>query len=269
MSSDLSTRFTSVARVLPASPSSGSTAFEQRLADLYHLSQRSSHIFGSPIGPFYHQSRSYSLPRFVYFGPHASDESLRLAFLAGFDHRDLRGAGGLLQLVERLALQPEMGQGLNLSVFPLVDVLGHERGASGRNLDASHWGHGAAPELALLDKDARLRGYHGFVTVGPVAGDDIPVVRLRGHPAAAALGVELISSEDFEPFSVRWEAEVGGRPLHDGPLSVADDLPFPPFELSIRLPASWSADLFAQATASVLIRFIQRYRGVHAYGHNL
>jgi hypothetical protein len=39
------------------------------------------------------------LPRFVYFGPQATDESLRLAFLTGFDHRDLRGTLSLLHFV--------------------------------------------------------------------------------------------------------------------------------------------------------------------------
>lgn len=269
MNSELSTWFSTVARTLPPSIPTGSDDIEQRLARLYRLSQRSNHVFGSPIGPFHHRSRAYSVPRFVYFGPHTSDESLRLAFLSGFDHQDLRGAVGLLQFVERLALTPEVGQGLNLSFFPILDVLGLEVGLVDRNLGAAHWGHGLVPELSLLEKDARLRGYHGFVRIGTVAGEDSVTVRLRGHPAAAALGVELISSEDFEPLPVRWEADVTGRSLQDGPLSIGDDLPFPPFELSVLLPASWPADLHREAVSSVLVRFIQRYRGVHAYGNNL
>lgn len=269
MSSDLSTRFTTVARALAPSVPAGSAGIAQRLTEVYRLCERSAHVFGSPIGPFHHRSQAYSVPRFVYFGPHTSDESLRLAFFAGFDARDLRGSFGLLQFVERLALAPTLGQGLNLSFFPVLDVLGLELGLGNRGLDTAHWGHGIAPELSLLEKDARLRGYHGFVRIGVAHGEEVATVRLRGHPAAAALGVELISSEDFEPFAVRWEADASGRLPHEGPLSVADDLPFPPFELSVALPGSWSADLHRQAVSAVLVRFVQRYRGVHAYGHNL
>lgn len=124
MNSDVSTRFSTVARAVPPAPPVASADFGRRLTDLYRLSERSRHVFGSPIGPFRRHSLAYSVPRFVYFGPHTSDESLRMAFYAGFDSEDLRGTFGLLQLVERLAIEPEAGQGLNLSFFPLVDVLG-------------------------------------------------------------------------------------------------------------------------------------------------
>ncbi|HEY5229155.1 MAG TPA: hypothetical protein VIJ19_11480, partial [Opitutaceae bacterium] len=59
------------------------------LSALYALSQNSPYVFASPVGPVPTVSRAAFLPRFVFFGPHASEESWRLALLAGFDHRDL------------------------------------------------------------------------------------------------------------------------------------------------------------------------------------
>lgn len=138
----------------------------------------------------------------------------------------------------------------------------------GRGLEHSPWGQGAAAELALLEKDARLRGYHGFVRLGTLR-EEVATVRLRGHPDVGALGVELISSEVFDPFPVVWEAYPAGARPEDGPLSVADDLPFPPFELTILLPEEWPDELHRHAVSSVLVRFIQRYRAIHAYGLNL
>jgi hypothetical protein len=241
----------------------------EQLAALYELVQRSEFVFGSPLGPFAHGPRSFHLPRFVYFGPHASDASLRLAFTAGLDHRDLRSSLALLHLVEQLALKPDIGQGLNLSFFPLVDVLGLAGLASARSLGTAHWARQRVPELALLEQDARLNGYHGFVRLETVPDEEVASVQLRfavnDNPTP---DVELISSEDFEPFSVRWEAGPA-QPIPDGPLSVADDLPLRPFELTLRLPAAWPAEVYHEATASILKRFIIRYRGFLAYGQHL
>ncbi len=244
-------------------------AFGEQLAALYDLVQRSQFVFGSPLGHFQSAGHSFHLPRFVYFGPHTSDASLRLAFTAGLDHRDLRSTLALLHLVGQLAHNPDIGQGLNLSFFPLVDVLGLAGLVSDRALASGHWAHSREPELNLLEQDARLTGYHGFVRLETAPGQDVATVRLRfatnDNPTP---DVELISSEDFEPFPVRWEVGSTGLP-GDGPLSVADDLPTRPFELTLRLPAAWPTELYREAAASILKRFIIRYRGFIAYGQHL
>jgi hypothetical protein len=121
----------------------------------------------------------------------------------------------------------------------------------------------------LLEQDARLTGYHGFVRLETGRGQDVVTVRLRtaGHDHPTP-DVELVSSEDFEPYPVRWEAGLVQR-AQDGPLSVADDLPVRPFELTLRLPAAWPAELHREAAASILKRFIVRHRGFFAYGQHL
>ncbi len=267
--SRISSRFETVTRALaPSGLPSPSLEFNERLTALYALSQRSQYIFASPLGPFYREARHYHVPRFVYFGPHTSEESLSLAFYAGFDARDLRGTLSLLHFVERLALQPELARGLNLSFFPLVDVTGLIHGDSA-GLSGASWNHPPAPELDLLSKDARGRGYYGFVRIeASNADDDVVTIRLRGH-ALEVVGVEIISSEDVEPWEVRWVTEPAEAVVEDGPLSLADDLPFAPFELTLQLPSSWPAEMHREATSSILRRFILRYRGFHAYGQHL
>ena len=271
--STISTRFETVAHAAPApshsSVPSATSDFSDRLNALYALAQRSDYIFGSPLGPFYHKGFHLSLPRFVYFGPHTHDESLRLAFYAGFEHGDLRSTTALLHLVERLALAPDIGQGLNLSFFPLVDAAGLFHGAAARDLAQENWQHSSAPELSLLEKDARARGYHGFVRILTSTGSDEISVSLRAQSDAVITtpGVEFISSEDFHPLPVRWEAV---SPLiADGPLTLSDDLPFRAFELTLRIPAAWTAELYREAVSSVLKRFILRYRTLQAYSHHI
>jgi hypothetical protein len=249
-------------------PLTPSIEFIERLTSLYALAQRSQYVFASPLGPFYRQARHYHVPRFVYFGPHTSDESLRLAFHAGFDSADLRGTLALLHFVERLALTPDLGQGLNLSFFPLADITGLLRNES-QHLAARSWIAPGVPELDLLAGDVRSRAYHGFVRIETTPADDnVITIRLRGH-SADALGLELLSSHDIAPWDVRWESGPVDATPSDGPLSLSDDLPFQPFELTIGLPSAWSVELHREAATTILKNFIQRYRGFHAYAQHL
>lgn len=244
-------------------------AFSEQLSALYGLVQRSNYVFASPLGPFYANSRSYSLPRFVYFGPNSSDASLRLSFLAGLDHRDLRSTLALLHLVEGLAIKPDLGQGLHLSFFPLVDLLGLAGGRDGEGLAEENWAQSQTKEISLLEKDARIRSYHGFVRL-ETGSSDVVTVALRApkHTENATPEIELISSEDTAPFQVRWES-AGTSSAAQGPLAIADDLPLQPFELTLRIPGSWSTELYREAAASILKRFIIRYRGFISYAENL
>jgi hypothetical protein len=260
-----------VARALDSSaPLSLPAAFSEQLSNLYQLVQRSHYVFGSPIGPFYFGARQFHLPRFVYFGPNASDASLRLAFLGGFDHRDLRSTLAMLRLIEGLALRPDLGQGLNLSFFPLIDVLGLAQVEPVRGLNGQSWLSPTAPEIALLERESRQRAFHGFVRLETAPAEDLVTIRLRSSSTVenVAPALELISSEDVSPLQVRWESELS-TDLRNGPLEIADDLPMQPFELIVRLPASWSLDYYAEAAASILKRFVLRYRGFISYAQHL
>ena len=270
MSTLLTARSETVARVAsPAAPESLPAAFAEQLASLSGLVAQSRYLYSSPIGPFYHQGRHYPLPRYVYFGPENTDESPRLAILAGFDHQDLRGTHALLHFVRRLALQPDLGHGLYLAIFPLVDVLGLTGHAPDRGLAGSDWLYPEAPELDLLGKDARLHGYHGFIRI-ETSAEDVVVVQLHGlvNAASALPGLELISSIDLDPFPVRWESGPVREPAQ-GPLTLRDDLPLEPFELTLRLPAAWSAELHREAATTALRRFVARYRTLLAHGQNI
>jgi hypothetical protein len=266
MSSTSSSRPATVARIRPSSLSLVAAIGDQ-LSRLYGLAERSQHVFGTPLGPFAAGGRQHHLPRFVYFGPHTSEESPRLAFLAGLDRRDLRPTLALLHLIEELAVRPDLGQSLNVSFFPLVNVLGHLQPGRASDLAGEGWGASAAPEIDLLARDARLQNYHAFVRVETGPADDAVTLRLRAS-AAGSPSVPLVSSADFEPFAVRWEIDTDATPAA-GPLSIGDDLAFRPLELTLRVPADWSPEFYREAVTTILKRFIIRYRGLLAYGQHL
>lgn len=269
--STISSRFDTVARIFPTSAEIPIESFGARLSVLYTSSQKSNYVFASPLGPVYQGGRHFHVPRFVYFGPHTHDESLRLAFLAGFDCTDLRAAVALTDLIEQLISSPDLGQGLNLSFFPLLDVLGLARDVRGRRLDQENWARPNSPEIDMLEKDARVRGYHGFIRLETTSDDQAISVRLRngGGNTAPATGIELVSSDDFDPWPVRWEADLLDETAKEGPLTVIDDLPIRPFELTLRLPKDWTAELYQSAIAAILRRLILRHRALQAYSQHL
>jgi hypothetical protein len=241
------------------------------LSALYTLTQSSPNVFASPLGPFAIGTRQTFLPRFMFFGPHASDASWRLCCLAGFDPRDLRPSRAVLALVELLAQEVETAHGLNLSIFPLVDTAALRGGPWDRRRGEAHWGRASTPEIRLLEQDARLRGYHGFIRVETADPDaESAVIAVRGVVAEALTpDLELIAHEEAAGIPVRFERSAPPFAAAAGPLSIEDDLPFAPFELSVRIPRSWSDRHYPCAAAKLLRRFLWRYRAFQAYGQNL
>jgi hypothetical protein len=243
--------------------------YYRHLSAVYALAENNPRVFASPLGPFDYADRHVWLPRFAFFGPNADDTSWRLAFFAGFDAADLRASHALLGFLEFLALHAEEGHGLNLAFFPLVDVAGHLFQAPPRQLGQERWSQSTAPELRVLEKNARQNGYHGFVRVETAAHEEDTLVVRVCAPAIEATepDVELISSFEVEPFAVRWER--GAAAPGAGPLTITDDLPVAPFELTLLVPPSWPDELYRRAVAVVLSKFVLRYRAFQAFGGQL
>ncbi len=236
-------------------------ALGEQLARLYAEVQHSTHVFASPLGPIAGDGSDRSLPRFVYFGPRSTDVSVRLAFYAGFSPDELFTTLALLNFVEQLATDPQLGEQLSLSFFPML--------AGSGGVGAEDWASSLRPEVRALAADVRQRAYHGFVRFESAGPGDLIEVRLRTAASSRypTPPVELMTDVDLWPFSVRWE--VDPRPVQDGPLTVGDEAAVEPFELTLRFPKAWSVAQHQTATNTILTRFIQRYRAFIAYGQNL
>ncbi len=241
----------------------------QRLSRLYDLAQLSDFLFGSPLGPFYDGGEARYLPHFAYCGPHSSPDSLRLAFYSGTRRDDQVGAEALLSFVETLLQSQEIGLGLNLAFLPAINVLDGLGGETGRDLAAEHWGRSRAPEIQLLAQDARLRGYQGFIRlVGADGPEPGAVVRTLRAPKSSPSRIELFNSADFPPWAVRFES-VSRAAVEAGPLSIAGDLPFTPFEIELSLPDHWSQAQADRGLTKLLKRLLLHYRGFQSYALNL
>ncbi|MES2697175.1 MAG: hypothetical protein V4773_27165 [Verrucomicrobiota bacterium] len=240
-----------------------------RFSQLYEWAQTSEFIFGSPLGPIGGGQRAHYLPSFVYFGPQTSEASPRLAVLSGLGRHDLLAARAVTAFVEGLARQPDIGHALNVSLFPVANVRGLLEGAEERDLSEEHWGRSTAPEIRLLASDAQSKSYQGYIRISTTT-DDEPSAWLRSvvSPFVARSGIEVFNSADFEPWTVRFES-LPSSVISRGPLSLADDLPFAPFEVELALPADWPQARADRELSRLLKRLLTRYRGFLAYGLNL
>lgn len=77
------------------------------------------------------QGRKFGLPVFTFYGPpHRDIETSFIGLLARNEGSDKRVSEALLQLLERLALQPKLAAGLVVSVLPVSDPISLESGDS-------------------------------------------------------------------------------------------------------------------------------------------
>lgn len=273
MSLQLKTRHT-LQDTRPSALSSELLASEltRLISTLYSLAQTSAFVFGSPLGAVKTESKVVTLPRFVYFGPGTTDASLRLSFLTGFNREEVPLSLSLLSFVRDLSLSPDLGQSLHLAFFPVVDTLGILGGQeSTRDLTQADWVIPEHQDIALLQHDARVMNYHGFVRLG-LHQEDTVSVELITRPATAeeSPGVELLSSEDIGRDDVRFSSEDAGRSgPQKGPIGLSDDLVVQPFELRIFFPASWRQPALDAAVSRILKQFILRHRALMAYAQHL
>lgn len=259
-------------KVAPATDRAGvPDGVEQRLKRLHDLAGQAGHLlaFSTALGSAVDNGgRHHRFSHFVHW-PENLHESLRLAVLAGFGRHDLPATRALIAFTEQLAQQPGLGVGLNLSLFPLVNVLGLLGGAEERDLAGEHWGRSTAPEIEFLSRDARLRGYQGFVRVTTTA-DALPNVRVRTSASVPEhqTTLELFTPADFQPWAASFQTIAPGTAA-SGPLSIADDLPFAPFEVEFLLPYDWPQAQADLVLRDLLQRLIACYRALAAYGLHL
>lgn len=270
MKTTMSTSSRSTPRTaLPRAVPSAAQVLGARLSRIYGLARDSDQVFGSPLGPIATVGGPLFVPRFVYFGPRSTDDSLRLAFYAGFGRHDLTVARALLGYVERLTREPHLGPALNLSFFPVVNVRGLLGGEEERDLEGEDWVRPRSPEVALLAADARARSYRGFIRLVGTT-DDEPSARVRTMRSSRAQpsGVEIFTSERFRPWQVAFE-ELPAGGAASGPLTLAAAWPCAPFEVELALPSDLAPLEAEILVGDLLRRLVTHYRAFDAYGQHL
>jgi hypothetical protein len=236
---------------------------------LYEEASASDSVFGSPLGPIEGPVGRTFLPQFVYFAPDSSIDPVRIGVFGGLSTEDLKGSWALVDWIKALLVRPDIGQGVSVSVFPLVNLTGIRTGLEGAGLQEGDWSGSLVPEIQLIARNARIRAYQGFIRVES-SRDSIPkvVVRTAVNRQTHRSQAERFDSSDFEPWETRLEA-LGPKSRLAGPLSLSRELNTALFEVVLSLPASWSQSSWSANLLPLLGRLVASYRRFISYGGEL
>ncbi len=235
---------------------------------LYEDAGSSDCLFASPLGPVAVGGRSLLVPQFVYFGLNLSADPVRLAVLSGFDPTDFRGSRAVLALVSELAAHPDIGQGLSVSFFPVVNARMLAWGGGQRSLAGELWSTSKEPELALLRRNAATQRYQGFIILRSSPDREPGVtVRTACSRRAGRPNGEVFTPADFAPWPVRFES-VFTPSRHRGPLALGRPWDYGPFEVEITVPVRWEQPRWDHATVPLLRRLLISDRGFISHGAN-
>ena len=249
------------------------------LSRLTVLATHSPSVFASPLGPLYHGRELFVLPRHLFFGENTAEEAWRIAIYAGFEGTDMRAGLASLRTLERLILEPKLGESFNLVFHSFVNPSGLADATAatraGHDLLDQSWAGSPAAELQLLERDARAMQYHGAI----VLRSDPQVDELRGWLRGFSPGDPFLHGEPVRgtsragylpfKFPIQWEAHPDGPEAKTGPLSLADDLRVRPFELTLLVPTSPSLEWAVQAVSSTLRVFLNNFRTAVYTGLNI
>ena len=236
---------------------------------LYEEASASDSVFGSPLGPIEGPGQRIFLPQFVYFGPGSSIDPVRIAVFGGLGREDLKGSWSLIDWIKVLLVQPDIGQGVSVSVFPIVNLDAIQGGTDSVGLRDSDWVKSRTPEIRLIADNAKVRAYQGFIRI-EASTDSAPsvVVRMAVKRRAHRSSAEVFTSSDFEPWETRFET-LGHESELSGPLSLSRLLESAVFEVTLSVPASWAQSKWSSNLVPLLGRLVASYRRFFSHGGEL
>jgi len=248
---------------------------------LRKLAGTSRHLSYSEIGFFRHGGKAYSLPRFVFEGPGAEEEPVRIAIFAAIHGDEPATALAALEFLRRLDTGPEAARGYRLSVYPVCNPSGVEDGTrhsrGGVDLNREFWKGSREPEVYYLERELGVHAFSGVVSLH--ADDTTPGVYayVRGATLTEALARPAI--EAAEAFLPRATGEViDSFPARDALIhqhcyegvltNPAEQNPVP-FEIIFETPHLAPVPLQVEAAVAALNRILKEYRPFLAIGQNL
>jgi hypothetical protein len=236
---------------------------------LYEEASASDSVFGSPLGPIEGPNGRTFLPQFVYFGPGSSVDPVRIGVFGGLSWEDLKGSWSLIDWIKTLLVHPDIGHGVSVSVFPIVNLDAIRAGAESVGLQGDDWFGSRTPEIRLIAQNAKIRSYQGFIRIES-SRDSVPkvIVRTAVNRRTHRSQAEIYASSDFEPWETRFET-LGPKSKLLGPLSLERELNTGLFEVVLSLPAAWSQSSWNAKLLPLLGRLVASYRRFFSYGGEL
>jgi murein peptide amidase A len=250
------------------------------LAPLDRLSGASSRLFAKPLRALTQSGQEYRVPRYLFIGPGAKKDALRLGLFAGIHGDEPEGTYALIQLLSLLEQTPALAAGYYLFVYPVCNPSGfeaHTRSSQdGHDLNREFWKESSAPEVDLLQRELLVHAFHGLVSLHSDDTSDgiygyargATITRYLLEPALAAAEVVLPRNRgrEIDGFAARHGII---RRCYDGVLGMPPQLKPRPFEIVFETPQAASQYHQTQASVAALLTILEEYRKFIAYAVNL
>ncbi len=250
------------------------------LGPLLELAGECVDVIGSMAGSFTFQGRRYGIPRFVFTGPPAAHDPIRLGLFAGVHGDEPAGCEALARFLADLAASPEIATGYDLVIYPVCNPTGYEDNTrfnrAGFDLNREFWRSSSQPEVRILERELREHRFDGIVTLH--ADDTCNGCYGYAHGRVlneALLRPALAAASGILPRDVR--ANIDGfvatesilRDCFGGVLAAPPDQSPQPFDLIFETPALVPLDQQVEATVVALHSILGEYRKFIAYAQDL
>jgi hypothetical protein len=250
------------------------------LGPLLELAEECAEVIGSMAGSFSIDGRRYGVPRFLFAGPEAAHDPIRLGLFAGIHGDEPAGCEALARFLADLADSPEIAKGYDLVIYPVCNPTGYEDGTrcnrAGLDLNREFWRSSAQPEVRILERELRQHRFDGIVTLHA----DDTCNGLYGYAHGRVLNEALLrpaldAAARILPRDVR--ANIDGfvatesilRDCFHGVLAAPPDQSPQPFDLIFETPARAPFDQQVDATVVALHSILGEYRKFIAYAQDI
>jgi hypothetical protein len=250
------------------------------LKTLTSVSLYSDYLYYLPVGLFHYGRDAYRLARYVFLGPAANDDPVKLGLFAALHGDEAEGTQALVDFLLRLHLEPERARGYQIFVYPICNPTGFEDGTHttrrGHDLATELWNGSKQPEAYYLERELGVQQFHGVVNLRSAKNTN----GIHARVAAATLDKALVqpalkAAEKFLPRDTNHASDpiipttTVGRNRYEWGLGNPAELKPAPFELTFETPHKAPPELQAKAAAAALNKILEEYRPFLASQQNI
>jgi protein MpaA len=266
--------------VSPAVPRLARRSLAELLAPLDRLADNSASLIARHDAHFEVGGEAYTLPRYLFIGPHAGGDPLRIGLFAAIHGDEPAGAYALTELLKFLEANSALAAGYCLFAYPVTNPTGFEDNTQhsrrGRDLNREFWNNSKEPEVVLLQSELVAHAFDGIISLHADDTSD----GIYGFVSGATLTRHLIEpalrvAEQWLPRNHQqvidgFAARKGViRRGYQGVLSAPPKVRPRPFEIVLETPATAPQFLQEKALVAATLSILAEYRKFIAYAPNL